>query len=97
MKTTGISHLLFAERQWQKIGKLYKETTVTVGGQKLKTLLINSPVGSTPPYNDGEVTAKIAKVSKPFGKIRENVWSALKRSYEKGQHGHSASNTSISK
>ena len=54
-------------------GKPYNEPTVTVNGQKLKVVVVITYLGSTLSRAD-EVTARIAKASVAFGRLRANVW-----------------------
>ena len=58
-------------------GKPYNEPTITVNGQKLKVVDEFTYLGSTlsrAVYIDDEVTARIAKASVAFGRLRANVW-----------------------
>ena len=57
-------------------GKPYNEPTITVNGQKLK-VVDKVYLGSTltrPLHISDEVTARIAKASMTFGRLRANVW-----------------------
>ena len=58
-------------------GKPYNEPTITVNGQKLKVVDKFIYLGSTlsrAVHIDDEVTARIAKASVAFGRLRANVW-----------------------
>ena len=58
-------------------GKPYNEPTITVNGQKLKVVYKFTYLGSTlsrAVHIDDEVTARIAKASVAFGRLRANVW-----------------------
>ena len=58
-------------------GKPYSEPTITVNGQKLQVVDKFTYLGSTlsrAVHIDGEVTARIAKASVAFGRLRTNVW-----------------------
>ena len=58
-------------------GKPYKEPTITVNGQKLKVVDKFTYLGSTlsrAVHIDDEITARIAKASVAFGRLRANVW-----------------------
>ena len=58
-------------------GKPYNEPTITVKGQKLKVVDKFTYMGSTlsrAVHIDDEVTARIAKASVAFGRLRANVW-----------------------
>ena len=58
-------------------GKLYSEPNITVNGQKLQVGDKFTYLGSTlsrAVHIDGEVTARTAKASVAFGRIRTNVW-----------------------
>ena len=58
-------------------GKPYNEPTITVNGQKLKVVDKFSNLGSTlsrAVHIDDEVTARTAKVSVAFGRLRANAW-----------------------
>ena len=58
-------------------GKPYNEPTITVNGQKLKVVNKFTYLGSTL-YRavriDDEVTARIAKASVAYGRLRANIW-----------------------
>ena len=57
-------------------GKPYDEPTITVNGQKLKVVDKFTYLGSTlsrAVHIDDEVTARIAKASVAFGRLRANV------------------------
>ena len=57
--------------------KTYHEPTITVNGQKLKVVDKFAYLGSTlskAVHIDDEVTARIAKASMAFGRLRANVW-----------------------
>ena len=58
-------------------GKPYSEPTMTVNGQKLQVVDKFTYLGSTlsmAMHIDDEVTARTAKASVSFGKLRSNVW-----------------------
>ena len=58
-------------------GKPYNEPTITVNGQKLKVVDKFTYLGSTlsrAVHIDDEITARIAKASVTFGRLRANVW-----------------------
>ena len=58
-------------------GKPYNEPTITVNGQKLKVVDKFTYLGSTlsrAVHIDDEITARIAKASVAFGRLRANVW-----------------------
>ena len=58
-------------------GKPYNEPTITVNGQKLKVVNKFTYLGSTlsrAVHIDDEITARIAKASVAFGRLRANVW-----------------------
>ena len=58
-------------------GKPYNEPTITVNGQKLKVVDKFTYLGSTlsrAVHIDAEITARIAKASVAFGRLRANVW-----------------------
>ena len=58
-------------------GKPYNEPTITVNGQKLKIVDKFTYLGSTlsrAVHIDDEITARIAKASVAFGRLRANVW-----------------------
>ena len=58
-------------------GKAYNEPTITVNGQKLKVVDKFTYLGSIlsrAVHIDDEVTARIAKASVAFGRLRANVW-----------------------
>ena len=58
-------------------GKPYKETTITVKGQRLQVVDKFTYLGSTLSrvvHNDDEVNATIAKPSAAFGRLRGNIW-----------------------
>ena len=58
-------------------GKPYNEPTITVNGEKLKAVDKFTYLGSTlcrAAHIDDEVTARIAKASVAFGRLRANVW-----------------------
>ena len=58
-------------------GKPYNEPTITVNGQKLKVVDKFTYLGSTlsrAVHIDDEFTARIAKASVAFGRLRANVW-----------------------
>ena len=58
-------------------GKSYNEPTITVNGQKLKVVDKFTYLGSTlsrAVHIDDEITARIAKASVAFGRLRANVW-----------------------
>ena len=58
-------------------GKPYNEPTIAVNGQKLKVVDKFTYLGSTlsrAVHIDDEVTARIAKASVAFGRLRVNVW-----------------------
>ena len=58
-------------------GKPYNEPTITVNGQKLKVVDNFTYLGSTlsrAVHIDDEITARIAKASVAFGRLRANVW-----------------------
>ena len=58
-------------------GKPYSEPTITVNGQQLQVVDIFTYLGSTlsrAVHVDDEVTARTAKVSVAFGRLRTNVW-----------------------
>ena len=58
-------------------GKPYNEPTITVNGEKLKVVDKFTYLGSTlsrAVHIDDEVTARIAKASVAFGRLRANVW-----------------------
>ena len=58
-------------------GKQYNEPTITVNGQKLKVVDKFTYLGSTlsrAVHNDDEATARIAKASVAFRRLRANVW-----------------------
>ena len=58
-------------------GKPYNEPSFTVNGQKLKVVDRFTYLGSTisrAEHIDDEVTARIAKASVTFGRLRANVW-----------------------
>ena len=58
-------------------GKPYSEPTITVNGQKLQVVGKFIYLGSTlsrAVHIDEEVTAKFAKASVAFGRLRTNVW-----------------------
>ena len=58
-------------------GKLYSEPTITVNGQKLQVVDKFTYLGSTlsrAAHIDDEVTARTAKASVAFGRLRTNVW-----------------------
>ena len=58
-------------------GKPYSEPTITVNGQKLQVVDKFTYLGSTlsrAVYIDDEVTARTAKASVAFGRLRTNVW-----------------------
>ena len=58
-------------------GKSYSEPTITVNGQKLQVVDKFTYLGSTLSrvvHIDDEVTARIAKASVAFGRLRGNVW-----------------------
>ena len=57
--------------------KPYNEPTITVNGQKLKVVDKFTYLGSTlsrAVHIDDEITARIAKASVAFGRLRANVW-----------------------
>ena len=57
--------------------KPYNEPTITVNGQKLKVVDKFTYLGSTlcgAVHINDEVTARIAKASVAFGRLRANVW-----------------------
>ena len=61
-------------------GKPYNEPTITVNGQKLKVVDKFTYLGSTlsrAVHIDDEITARIAKASVAFGRLRANVESSL--------------------
>ena len=71
------SHVKTMILQSAQTGKLYNEPAITVNGQKLKVVDKFIYLGSTlsrAVHIDDEVTAKIAKVSVAFERIRANVW-----------------------
>ena len=58
-------------------GKPYSEPTITVNGQKLQVVDKFTYLGSTlsrAVHIDDEVTARTAKASVAFGRLRTNVW-----------------------
>ena len=58
-------------------GKPYSEPTITVNGQKLQVVDKFTYLGSTlsrAVHIDDEVTARTAKASVVFGRLRTNVW-----------------------
>ena len=58
-------------------GKPYSEPTITVYGQKLQVVDKFAYLGSTisrKVHIDDEVTARTAKASVAFGRLRANVW-----------------------
>ena len=58
-------------------GKPYREPTITVNGQKLQVVDKFTYLGSNlsrAAYTDDEVTARTAKASVAFGRLRTNVW-----------------------
>ena len=58
-------------------GKPYSEPTITVNGQKLQVVYKFTYLGSTlsrAVHIDDEVTARTAKASVAFGRLRTNVW-----------------------
>ena len=58
-------------------GKPYNEPIITVNGQKLKVIDKFTYLGSSlsrAVHMDDEVTARIAKASVAFGRLRANVW-----------------------
>ena len=58
-------------------GKPYSEPTITVNGQKLQVVDKFTYLGSTlsrAVHIDDEVTARTAKASVAFGRLRKNVW-----------------------
>ena len=58
-------------------GKPYSEPTITVNGQKLQVVDKFTYLGSTfsrAVHTDDEVTARTAKASVAFGRLRTNVW-----------------------
>ena len=58
-------------------GKPYSEPTITVNGQKLQVVDKFTYLGLTlsrAVYIDDEVTARTAKASVAFGRLRTNVW-----------------------
>ena len=58
-------------------GKPYNEPNITTNGQKLKVVDKFTCLGSTlsrAVYIDDEVTARTAKASVAFGRLRANVW-----------------------
>ena len=58
-------------------GKPYSEPTITVNGQKLQVVDKFTYLGSTlsrAVHIDEEVTARTAKASVAFGRLRTNVW-----------------------
>ena len=61
----------------QHLVKPYNEPTITVNGQKLKVVDKFTYLGSTlsrAVHIDNEVTARIAKASVTFGRLRANIW-----------------------
>ena len=61
----------------QAPGKPYSAPTITVNGQKLQAVNKFTYLGSTlsrAVYIDDEVTARTAKASVAFGRLRTNVW-----------------------
>ena len=58
-------------------GKQYSEPTITVNGQKLQVVDKFTYLGSTlsrAVHIDDEDTARTAKASVAFGRLRKNVW-----------------------
>ena len=58
-------------------GKPYKESTITVKGQRLQVVDKFTYIGSTlsrAVHIDDEVNARIAKGSAAFGRLRDSVW-----------------------
>ena len=58
-------------------GKPFSEPTITVNGQKLQVVDKFTYLGITPSravHIDDEVTARAAKTSVAFGRLRTNVW-----------------------
>ena len=58
-------------------GKLYKEPTITVKGQRLQLVDKFTYLGSTLSrvlHIDDEVNARIAKASAAFGRLRGSIW-----------------------
>ena len=61
-------------------GKPYSEPTITVNGQKLQVVDKFTYLGSTlsrAVHIDDEVTARTAKASVAFGRLRTNVWERI--------------------
>ena len=58
-------------------GKSYKEPTYTLKGQRLQVVDKFTYLGSTLSrvvHIDDEVSARIAKASAAFGRLRESIW-----------------------
>ena len=63
-------------------GKPYSKPTITVNGQKLQVVDKFTYLGSTlsrAVHIDDEVTARTAKASIAFGRLRTNVWGRIKK------------------
>ena len=85
-------------------GKPYNEPTITVNGQKLKVIDKFTYLGSTlsnAVHIDDEVTARIAKASVAFRRLRANVWERkgikLDTKLEKVQVGNDQENAQSEK